>query len=84
MKKPRADKDVLKHYTPYDEVPLSATRSADAGKMLDQIRESKPEFIMAVIAVDPVLTGRKSAVIRTPVTKSKAKRVRKHGKAKKK
>ena len=84
MKKPRADKDVLKHYTAYDKVPLSATRGADAGKMLDQIRASKPEFIKAVIAVDPVLTGRKSAVIRTPVTKSSKKRVRKHGKAKKK
>ena len=79
-----SEKDVLKHYTAYDNVPLSATRGADARKMLDQIRVSKPEFIKAVMAVDPVLTGRKSAVIRTPVTKSQTKQGHKHGKAKNK
>lgn len=77
-----SEKDVLKHYTAYNNVPLSATRGANARKMLDQIRASKPEFIKAVIAVDPVLTGRKSAVIRTPVTTSTTKRGGKHGKAK--
>jgi len=84
VKKPRANKDVLKYYTPYEKGPVSAARGADAVKMLDQIRASKPEFIKAVIAADPVLTGRKSAVIRIPVTKSKTKWGRKHGKAKKK
>ena len=77
-----SEKDVLKHYTAYDNVPLSATHGANARKMLDQIRASKPEFVKAIIAVDPVLTGRKSAVIRTPVTTSTTKRGGKHGKAK--
>ena len=79
-----SDKEVLKHYTAYEDVPRSSARGADAQKMLEQIRVSKPEFIKAVIAVDPVLTRRKSAVIRTRVTKSKTKPGDKHGKAKEK
>lgn len=77
-----SEKDVLKHYTAYDNAPPSPTPGADARKMLDQIRASKPTFIKATIAVDHVLTGRKSAVIRNPAMKAKTKGVRKHGKTK--
>jgi hypothetical protein len=81
-KRAMSKKDVLKHYTAYDNVPLSGAPGADARKMLDQILGSKPAFIKAVLAVDPILTGRKSVVIRAPATKSKTRRERKHGKAK--
>jgi hypothetical protein len=50
--------------------------------MLDQVTASKPALIKAVLAVDPILTGRKSAVIRVPTTKSETRRERKHGKPK--
>jgi hypothetical protein len=81
-KRVMSEKDVLKHYTAYDNDPLSAAPGTDARKMLDQIRASKPDFIKAVLTVDPLLTGRKSAVIRVPATKSRKGRKRKHGKAK--
>jgi hypothetical protein len=77
-----SEKEVLKHYTPCDDAPLSGAPGAGARKMLAQIRASKPTFIKAVIAIDPVLSGRKSAVIRTAATKPKTRRVRKHGKTK--
>jgi hypothetical protein len=77
-----SEKDVLKHYTAYDNVPLPGAPGADARKMLDPVPASKRTFIKAVLAVDPILTGRKSAVIRVPTTKSETRRERKHGSAK--
>jgi hypothetical protein len=73
-----SEKEALKHYTPLEGDLPASTRGADARKMLDAIRASKPTFIKAVVAIDPVLTGRKSAVIETPVSRSKKRRERKH------
>jgi hypothetical protein len=74
------EKETLKHYTPLEGGPPASTCGADARKILDDIRASKPTFIKAVVAVDPVLTGRKSAVIETPLSRSKKRRERKHAK----
>jgi hypothetical protein len=81
-KRAMSEKDVLQHYTAYDNMPLSGAPGADARKMLDQVTASKPAFIKAVLAVDPILTGRKSAVIRVPTTKTETRRERKHGEPK--
>ncbi len=75
-----SEKETLKHYTPFEGAPPASTCSADARRILDGLRASKPTFIKAVVAVDPVLTGRKSAVIETPASRSKKRRERKHGK----
>ena len=56
-----SDKEALKHYTPYEDATPGS---------------SNPTFIKAVVAVDPVLTGRKSAVIEIPGSKSKKRRER--------
>jgi hypothetical protein len=79
-----SEKEVLKHYTAYEAAPLSVTPGADAQTVLDRIPTSKPTFIKATIAVDHVLTGRRSAVIRNSETKVKTRRGRKHGKTKNK
>jgi hypothetical protein len=81
-RKPRtmSDDETLKHYTPLEGGPPASTRGVDARKMSDAIRASKPTFVKAVVAVDPVLTGRKSAVIENPLSRSKRRRERKDGK----
>jgi len=60
-----SDKEALKHYTPYEDATPGS---------------SNPTFIKAVVAVDPVLTRSKSAVIEIPGSKSKKRRERKHAK----
>ena len=75
-----SEKETLKHYTPCEETPPAPAHGAGAQKMLDDIRASKPTFIKAVLAIDPVLTGRKSAVIKTPVSRSKKRQERRHAK----
>jgi hypothetical protein len=77
---PMSEKETLKHYTPCEETPPAPAHGAGIQKMLDDIRASKPTFIKAVLAIDPVLTGRRSAVIKSPVSRSKKKRERRHAK----
>jgi hypothetical protein len=65
------DQDALKHYTPGEGLPSASRPGADEGlpvlarKLLDKSLASKPEFKKAVLAVDRVMSNRKSAVMKT-------------------
>jgi len=72
-KRKTSDKEVLKHYTAYDGVPPTPGSAPGAEKMLDELSASRPTFVKAVLTVDRVLTGRKSAVIKTAPSPSKRK-----------
>ena len=63
------DAEVLKHYLPCDEPPISSSTGADANSPEGSI--SKPKFIKAVLEIDRTMAGRKSAVIKTKQRKSK-------------
>jgi hypothetical protein len=56
-----SDEEVLKHYIPCDEPPVSPAR-ADVSS--PEASASKPEFIKAVLDIDRTMAGRKSAVIK--------------------
>lgn len=64
-----SDSEVLKHYTPGERIPATSETGADTERpvlvrrLLGQSRASKPEFKRAKLAVDRVMTDRKSAVI---------------------
>lgn len=65
------DQEALKHYTPGEGFPPSSRPDADADlpvlvkELLDKSLASKPEFKKPVLAIDPVMTNRKSAVMKT-------------------
>jgi hypothetical protein len=75
-----SEKEALKHYTPCEGAPPSSRSSAPSSKIQDQIQASKPTFIKAVVAIDNVLAGRKSAVIGTTSSKPEKRREHKDGK----
>ena len=65
------DQEALKHYTPGEGIPPGSGPRADADlpvlvrELLDKSLASNPEFIKPVLTVDPVMTNRKSAVMKT-------------------
>jgi hypothetical protein len=65
------DEEALKHYTPGEGFPPSSGPSTGAGlpalvkELLNKSLASNPEFKKPVLAVDPVMTNRKSAVMKT-------------------
>jgi len=65
------DEEALKHYTPGEEFPPSAGTASGANlralvkQLLNKSLASNPEFKKPVLAVDPVMTNRKSAVMKT-------------------
>jgi hypothetical protein len=65
------DQEALKHYTPGEGLPPSSVPDADADlpvlakELLDKSLASNPEFKKPVLAVDAVLSNRKSAVLKT-------------------
>jgi hypothetical protein len=65
------DEEALKHYTPGEGFPPSSGPDAGADlpvlvkELLDKSLASNPEFIKPVLTVDPVMTNRKSAVMKT-------------------
>jgi hypothetical protein len=73
MAKPKnklTDEEALKHYTPSEGFPSPSGGGAAAElpalvkELLDKSLTSHPRFVKAEIAVDPVMTNRKSAVMR--------------------
>ncbi len=81
-KKNKPDKDILKHYEAYEDLtgkqPGSKEQAGiDTGlleqpflkELLDKAKASKPKFVKAKIAVDRLMSERKSAVIKDPTRK---------------
>jgi hypothetical protein len=64
------DEEALKHYTPGEGFPPPSGPGADANlpvlakELLDESLASNPEFIKPELAIDSVMTNRKSAVIK--------------------
>lgn len=64
-----SDEETLKHYKPGEGFPAPSGSEAElelpAGvkELLDKARASNPEFVKAEIAIDPIMTNRKSAVL---------------------
>jgi len=63
------DQEALEHYTPGEGIPPASGPGADADlpvlvkELLDKSLASKPEFKKPVLAVDRVMTNRKSTVM---------------------
>lgn len=63
------DQEALEHYTPGEGIPPASGPGADADlpalvrELLEKALASKPEFKKPILAVDRVLTDRKSAVM---------------------
>jgi hypothetical protein len=61
-----SDEETLKHYKPEEGFPTPDAESelpAAAKEPLEKARASKPEFVKAEIAVDPIMTNRQSPVL---------------------
>jgi hypothetical protein len=61
-----SDEETLKYYKPEEGFPTPEAESelpAAAKELLEKARASKPEFVKAEIAVDPIMTNRKSSVL---------------------
>jgi len=70
------DQEALKHYTPGEGLPSSVTDAdadlpALAKELLDKSLASNPEFKKPVLAVDRVLSNRKSAVLKATKRRTK-------------
>lgn len=71
------DEEALKHYTPGEGLLDPTAPEADAElpvlakELLDKSLASKPEFKKPVLAVDKVMSNRKSAVIKTEKKRTK-------------
>ena len=71
------DQEALKHYTPGEGISPGSGPGADAGlpvlvrELLNKSLASKPEFKKPVLAIDPVMTNRKSAVMKTKKRRTK-------------
>jgi hypothetical protein len=64
MKKVKmTDEEVLKHYVPCEEPPPLSPPGADVNP--PDANVPKPEFIKAVVDIDRIMAGRKTAVIKT-------------------
>lgn len=64
------DQEALKHYTPGEGFPPTSGPDAEdlpvfVKELLDKSRASNPQFKKPELAIDPVMTNRKSAVIKT-------------------
>ena len=81
-KKNKPEEDILKHYECYEDLtgkqPGSKEQAGiDPGlpeqpflkELLDKAKASKPKFVKAKIAVDSLMSERKSAVINDPARK---------------
>jgi hypothetical protein len=71
------DQEALKHYTPGEGIPPASRLAADANlpvlarDLLDKSLASNPQFKKPVLAVDRVMSNRKSAVIKTERKRTK-------------
>lgn len=74
MAKPKTkmtDQEALKHYTPGEGFPPSSGPDAQGDlpvlvkELLGKSRASHPEFVKPVLAIDRVMSNRKSAVMKT-------------------
>lgn len=81
-KKNKPEEDILKHYESYEDItgkqPGSKEQACiDPGlleqpflkELLDKAKASEPKFVKAKIAVDRLMSERKSAVIKDPARK---------------
>jgi hypothetical protein len=65
------DEEALKHYTPGERLPTVPSPNVDVDlpvlvkRLLDKSLASHPEFVKPELAVDRVITNRKSAVMKT-------------------
>jgi hypothetical protein len=72
-----SDQEVLKHYIPGEGFPPSSSPDAEGNlpalvkELLDKSRASHPEFVKPVLAVDRVMSNRKSAVMKTQKRRGK-------------
>lgn len=71
------DEEALKHYTPGEGFPRSSGPAADADlpvlakELRDKLLASNPKFVKPVLAIDPVMSNRKSAVMKTKKRRKK-------------
>ena len=71
------DQEVLKHYIPGEGFPPSSGPEAQgnlpvlAKELLEKSRASHPEFVKPVMAIDRVMSNRKSAVMKTKKRRGK-------------
>lgn len=77
MAKPKTLKlpaeEVLKHYVPCSEPPALSQAGADVKAIVDKTAASNPIFVKATLAVDHVMSNRRSAVIENPMQKTRRK-----------
>ena len=72
-----SDEEALKHYTPGEGFPPSSGPEAEGGlpvlvkELLEKSRASHPEFVKPVLAIDRVMSHRKSAVMKTKKRRGK-------------
>ncbi len=72
-----SDEEALKHYTPGEGIPPASAAQADAElpvlvkELLDKSLASNPKFTKPVLAVDPVMSNRKSAVMKNEKRRTK-------------
>jgi hypothetical protein len=72
-----SDEEALKHYIPGEGFPPSSGPDAEgnlpvlAKELLDKSRASHPEFVKPVLAIDRVMSNRKSAVMKTKKRRGK-------------
>jgi hypothetical protein len=65
------DQEALTHYSPGEGIPPASGPTADSDlpplvrELLDKSLASKPKFIKPVLAIDRVMSNRKSAVMKT-------------------
>jgi hypothetical protein len=75
-----ADEEALRHYTPGEGLPTAPSPNVDADlpdlvkELLDRSLASQPEFVKPELAVDHVMTNRKSAVIKANKRKANKRR----------
>jgi hypothetical protein len=71
------DEEALKHYTPGEGLPAAPSPDSDADlpvlvkELLDKSLASRPEFVKPELAVDRVMTNRKSAVMKAKKRRKK-------------
>jgi hypothetical protein len=71
------DEEALKHYTPGEGLPSAPNPDVDADlpdlvkELLDRSLASRPEFVKPELAVDRVMTNRKSAVMKAKKRRKK-------------
>jgi hypothetical protein len=74
------DEEALKHYTPGEGLPIAPSPDVDVDlpvlvkEVLDRSLASHPEFVKPELAVDRVMTNRKSALLKANKTKANKRR----------